>query len=166
MPFRKSLEERSSTPLLPILATMFNHNGALGNIVVTLITVAGVTSSFIRYEYFQVINESSVGTAVYTTVWVTVLFSSLWCSFLYVLILWQSPRMLGSVWSQHKQVWRVAFAMGLGVFGVLALYSLYEEMSIVQGLVDSDNNLHPLWKWIFKCLFYARILQRTLACEQ
>ena len=145
---------------------MFNHNGALGNIVVTLITVAGVTSSFIRYEYFQVINESNVGTAIYTTVWITVLFSSLWCSFLYVMILWQCSGTVRTVWSQQKgRVWPVVVGIVLGIFGFSALYSLYEEMGIVWDMVESDTNLHPLWKRLYQGLYYARIVQRTLACE-
>ena len=144
-------------------ASIFNHNGALGNIFVTLITVAGIMSSFLRYEFFTIIHNSTIGTAVYTTVWVTLLISSIWCSVVYTYILYDCSAVVRSIWTEHGNIWRVLLMTGLCGFSMVSIWSLCNEMSIL--FKEVEENFQPFWQGVYHALFYARITQRSLACE-
>ena len=148
--------------LVKILASIYNHHGALGNIIVTLITVAGIMSSFLRYEFFTIIHNSSIGTAVYTTVWVTLLISSIWCSVLYVQIIYDCWAVIRTIWSDHWNFCRIFLFLVLMACAMISVRSLYNEMYI---LMDRVEKFQKFWIRVYTILFYARMIQRTIACE-
>ena len=163
------LGEKPLQRILLLYYRMYTHRGTLGNMVVLLISVAGIFSSFVRYQYLNVVNTSRVGAAVYTTVWVTVLFSSCTCSLLYLRLL-GSCRNIYGLWVHAIDHMRVP-APGLilavivnSVIGAYAVSMLRTDMLAIAERVDAMD-MHLLWRSIFSVLYYARITQRFLECE-
>ena len=148
---------------------MYTHRGTLGNILVFLISVAGIFSSFVRYQYLNVVNTSQMGAAVYTTVWVTVLFSSCTCCLLYFRLL-KSCGNIYRLWMHgiyHMRVpstWLFASMVANSVLGTYAVTMLKADMDVIAARVEAMG-MHILWRTIFQLLYYTRLLQRSLECK-
>ena len=155
--------------MLLLYYRMYTSRGTLGNIVVVLISVAGILSSFVRYQFLSVVDTSQMGAAVYTTVWVTVLFSSCTCSLLYFRLLLSCTNIPG-LWMHSMNHLRVP---GLWLFvafvvnsaaGAYAVNMLRTDMELIAERVEAME-MHILWRRIFYVLYYSRLLQRVLECE-
>lgn len=155
--------------MLLLYYQMYTHRGTLGNILVFLVSVAGILSSFVRYQFLNFVDQSQMGAAVYTTVWVTVLFSSITCLMLYLRLLYSCLN-IPNLWAYSIRQLRVP-KLGLciavavnGALGVFAVLVLRKDMMAIAERVEIME-MHIVWRTIFHVLYYTRIFQRSFECE-